>query len=262
KEGTLLAVRNFATNQDETHFSILQVASVRPVHYALGESPTGYPGFVMEAARNIATDWSSQEERSEEDTTIIRCVALPTGMELVESRAGRSLNEDQAIPMIGSDARVLTTDATLEIINREISPTADFVFQAGRWLVDQGVPIYARSEDFIRLHFGVFGFTGAGKSNLLSTYLAALFGSSRERQHPVKVVVFDLMSEYTVLLLDELLSSQNACILATHEHAFPGPVVDFLSGSAVQERNALDCFLTSTLYPRPLERIREHFRPA
>src|SRR5947209_19703863 len=107
KEGTLLAVRNFATNQDETHFSILQVASVRPVHYALGESPTGYPGFVMEAARNIATDWSSQEERSEEDTTIIRCVALPTGMELVESRAGRSLNEDQAIPMIGSDARVL-----------------------------------------------------------------------------------------------------------------------------------------------------------
>jgi DNA helicase HerA-like ATPase len=63
---------------------------------------------------------------------------------------------------------------------------------------DQQVPVYVRIEDFIRVHFGIFGFTGAGKSNLLSTYISKLL----ESPLTVKIVLFDLMGEYTALLID------------------------------------------------------------
>jgi hypothetical protein len=262
KEGTLLAVQNFATNRDETHYSVLEVVSIMPIHYALGESPEGYPGFVMEAAKNIATDWTSQEERSEEDTTIIRCIAIPTGIEIVESLNERNLTQDQSLPMIGSDVRVLTNDATQEIVNREISPTKDHVFEGGRWLVNDSVPIYVRAEDFIRVHFGIFGFTGVGKSNLVSTYIANLLETARDRNRPVKIVLFDLMSEYTVLLIDQLLTLPHAWILAIGEYTFPGSVIEFLSGDNNRRQDAINHLVGSTLYPKPLERIRNNFQPA
>jgi len=262
KEGTLLAVQNFATNRDETHYSVLEVVSIMPIHYALGESPEGYPGFVMEAAKNIATDWTSQEERSEEDTTIIRCIAIPTGIEIVESLNGRKLTQDQSLPMIGSDVRVLTNDATQEIVNREISPTEDHVFEGGRWLVNDSVPIYVRAEDFVRVHFGIFGFTGVGKSNLVSTYIANLLETARDRNRPVKIVLFDLMSEYTVLLIDQLLTLPQAWILAIGEYTLPGSVIEFLSGNNTRREDAINHVVGSTLYPKPLERLRNNFQPA
>jgi hypothetical protein len=262
KEGTLLAVQNFATNRDETHYSVLEVVSIMPIHYALGESPEGYPGFVMEAAKNIATDWTSQEERSEEDTTIIRCIAIPTGIEIVESLNGRNLIQDQSLPMLGSDVRVLTNDATQKIVNREISPTEDHVFEGGRWLVNNNVPIYVRAEDFVRVHFGVFGFTGVGKSNLVSTYIANLLETARDRNRPVKVVLFDLMSEYTVLLIDQLLTLPHAWILAIEEYTLPGSVIEFLSGDNNRRQDAINHLVGSTLFPKPLERLRNNFQPA
>jgi len=204
KEGTLLAVKNFASNQNETHYSILEITSIMPIHYALGDTLEGYPGFVMEAARNIATDWTSQESVSEEDTTIIRCIATPTGAEIVESISGRRLEIASTIPMVGSDAKVLTSEASQEIVNREISPAQDEVFEVGMWLVDNNIPIYVRAEDFIRLHFGIFGFTGVGKSNLVSTLIAKLLETANTSNNPVKIVIFDLMSEYTALLVDQL----------------------------------------------------------
>lgn len=54
KEGTMLAVPNYATTRDEIHYSIIEVTAIKPIHYAIGEDPKGYPGFVVEAAKNAA----------------------------------------------------------------------------------------------------------------------------------------------------------------------------------------------------------------
>jgi len=256
KEGTLLAVKNFATDRNATHYSVLEIISIMPVHYALGGSLEGYPGFIMEAARNLASDWTSQEDRSEEDTTIIRCIAIPTGIEIVESQNGRNLSSDRSLPMIGSEVRVLTSDATKEIVNRDISPE-DYVFEGGTWLVNDTVPIFVRTEDLIRTHFGIFGFTGAGKSNLVSTYIANILTSSQQRRHPVKIVLFDIMSEYTALLIDQLLELEHAWILAIGENTLPGSVVEFLSGRNEQRQNAINHLVGSTLYPKSLEKIKD-----
>ncbi len=262
KEGTLLAVKNFASDQNETHYSILEITSIMPIHYALGDNIDGYPGFVMEAARNIATDWTSQEDISQEDTTIIRCVATPTELEVVESISGRHLDAESAIPMVGADAKVLTSEAAQEIVNREISPARDVVFEGGRWLVDNNIPIYARAEDFIRLHFGIFGFTGVGKSNLVSTLVAKLLEVANTSNNPVKIVIFDLMSEYTALLVDQLIQIPNAYLLAIGEYTLPRRVIEFLNGDYSQRENAINDFINTTLFPKPLNHLRHLFREA
>jgi DNA helicase HerA-like ATPase len=262
KEGTLLAAKNFATSDLETHYSILETTSVMPIHYALGENVEGYPGFVMEAARNVATDWISQETESLEDTTIIRCIATPAGLEIAQDTKKSALCGEQSLPMIGSDVRVLTSETTQEIVNREISPEVDHIFVGGNWLVDNSIPIYVLVDDFIRVHSGIFGFTGAGKSNLLSAYVTKLLKAQQQPKKSVKVVLFDLMSEYSVLLLDQLVELPHAYVLAVDEYSLPSRAIEFLRGNSREEQNAASDLSNTALYPRPLLVLRDKFAPA
>ncbi len=60
------------------------------------------------------------------------------------------------------------------------------------------IPIYLDFESMVRYHFGIFAFTGAGKSNLLATTLRRILTHDPE----IKVVLFDISSEYPFLLMD------------------------------------------------------------
>ena len=179
KEGTMLAVPNYATTREETHYSIIEVTSIKPIHYAIGENPNGYPGFLMEAAKNAAQDWTGQDDESTEDTTTIRCTAIPTNLEIVEYRNGNfSFEPEENIPMVGAVVRILDTEPTQQVVNRDIDLEAeqDGLFAGGTLIRDEDVTAFVRTEDFVRVHFGIFGFTGSGKSNLLSTYVSELLG--------------------------------------------------------------------------------------
>src|SRR5690349_17196862 len=69
REGAMLAVPNFASSQLEQRLSILEVVTILPMHYGLGEDTRGFPGFVIEAAKSAANDWEAQESEATEDTT-------------------------------------------------------------------------------------------------------------------------------------------------------------------------------------------------
>src|SRR5436309_14785916 len=64
--------------------------------------------------------------------------------------------------------------------------------------IDEKIPIYLHFEAMVRYHFVIFAFTGAGKSNVLSNVLRRLL----IQQSEVKVIVFDISSEYPFLLMD------------------------------------------------------------
>jgi hypothetical protein len=68
---------------------------------------------------------------------------------------------------------------------------------------DDKVRAFLDVEGLLKVHFGIFGFTGAGKSNLLSTLIQKLLTKSTA---PVKIIIFDLMGEYTGLLVDQLVT--------------------------------------------------------
>lgn len=255
REGTMLAVPNYATTRDEKHYSILEVTALKPIHYAIGENPSGYPGFVLEAAKNAAQDWTGQDDESTEDTTVIRCTAIPTNLELFEGKEGqRSFQEEENIPMVGSVVQVLDTGPTQQVVNRDIDLVTekDRLFIGGTLLRDEDVKTYVRVEDFVRVHFGIFGFTGAGKSNLLSTYIAKLIASPIT----VKVVLFDLMGEYTALLIDLINSIDGAYVLCIGERTLPEPVFNFANArdkTRLSVRGAAEAYARFTLLPKALK---------
>jgi len=62
------------------------------------------------------------------------------------------------------------------------------------------IPIYIDFENLVRYHFGVFAFTGGGKSNLMSNILRRILLHTQD----TKIVIFDISCEYIFLLLDIL----------------------------------------------------------
>lgn len=203
QEGTLLAVPNFASNGTLRHYSIVEVVTVLPMHYALQGGAQGYPGFVVEAARSAAHDWESQEESSTEETTKIRVVAIPTNLEIVEPlMADPYLNSESNIAMVGSKVNILDSAYTNCVANNGIDREHEQNLTViGTMARDESVEVLLRIEELYRTHFAIFGFTGVGKSNLLSTIVAKVL---RDAAEPLKLIFFDLMSEYTGLLIDQL----------------------------------------------------------
>jgi len=259
KEGTLLAAKNFSSDEKGTHYSILELTSIKPIHYALGNNIDGYPGFVMEAARNISSDWISQESESSEDTTIIQCIASPTEKEIFINNEKWEPKSDKSIPMIGTEVKVVTAHVTQKIINIGLSER-DNIIESGKWLVDEKTPIFVTIDDLIRVHFGIFGFTKAGKSNLLSTIIAKIIEGSEKRKIPIKIVIFDLMSEYNVLLIDQLDKLKNGFLLGIGKPTFPGSVIERLERPEIAN-NAVQDFIASSLYPQELEKHQALFTP-
>lgn len=259
KEGTLLAVRNFNSDGKSDHFSVLAVNSVMPVHYAMDPYASGYPGFELEAARNIASDWTSQDDKSNEDTTIIRCNATPTGIEVVQSMTSSIIADDLSLPMLGQEALILTSEAAEEVINLEISSYKKEVFEGGKWIPDSQIPIYVENDGLLRLHFGVFGYTGAGKSNLISTYISNIYKLQGKKGESVKIVLFDLLSEYSTLLVDQIAILDHAFLLGVGDATFPGSVSNYLSGDEKYLDAAAKDIANTSLYPRELSQRKDQF---
>jgi DNA helicase HerA-like ATPase len=147
---------------------------------------------------------------------------------LLEDKSGtRTFASEENIPMVGAIVRILDTEPTKQVVNQNIlEAEKDRLFEGGTLIRDERVPVFVRVEEFLRLHFGIFGFTGAGKSNLLSTYISKLLKSKT----PVKIVLFDLMGEYTGLLIDLLNdpSLEQSQLIALGEQTLPAPVVRLL----------------------------------
>jgi hypothetical protein len=266
-ESAMVIVPNFAGNDEEIHYSILEITSILPMHYALGSDTSGYPGFVVEAARNAGQDWMIQDSISTEDTTKIRCVAMPTNLEIVERpfASGEAnepiIQEESNLPMVGHPVYLLNAATTERVANKDLDLERDNVIQIGNLVRNPEVHAHLRVEELIKVHFGIFGFTGAGKSNLLSTLVRKLL---TESQTPLKVVIFDLMSEYTALLLDLLVELDHARIINLGAQTVPGSVLEHFddrNNGRRLERAASD-FLRSTVLPKTLKRQQDELLPA
>lgn len=264
-EGAMLAVPNFSGNDNEAHYSILEVTGILPMHYALGNDMSGYPGFVVEAARNAGQDWTTQTDASTEDTTKIRCVAVPTNLEIVEKPFGKDdhapkIQEEGNVPMVGHQVCLLNTSMTERIANLNIDLEHDNAIQIGTLVRDPDVRAFLRVEELIKVHFGIFGFTGAGKSNLLSTLVRRLLTESKE---PVKIVIFDLMSEYTGLLLDQLVGLAGARIINVGAQTVPQSVLGYYTQCTQDtlKQATIDLVNTTVLSKRIKQRQSELHRP-
>jgi len=283
REGSLIAVRNFS-DRPRSHdgspegnrqvsyeeYSILQIDQVHPWHYAIqGTGDQGFPGFTTAAAESARRDWTEMDEVNRDDVSRIRCMAIPLRLAFNRNAQNGELPEcfpDRSMPMPGYEAQLLTPEMTESIVNRGLDTAA--CVELGRHVVQQDVSVRIHVPGLLRLHFGVFGFTGAGKSNLISTLARKTLSGppNREGKTVHKIVVFDLMDEYTGLLIDQLVRHQYSRLIVGGRKTLPECVLKACQAVARQdenaERKALEAardWADSLILPRELSLRRADF---
>lgn len=258
REGSLIAVKNFASTDEEDRYSVMRITSIMPRHYAMMAGKDGYPGFVEEAAMSASKDW--EQDRPIEDTTKIECDAIPSTFEIRKPRltgGEPAMARESNMPMPGERVRVLDIEWTRRIINHDLQKRTDEVITVGNLTNSKDVDILAIWDSMIRTHFGVFAYTNAGKSNLLSTVASKV---SSKAGNSAKIVIYDLMGEYSALLIDVLSARADACVVFLSDRAVPRSVSAFWSDPTDKNLDtAANDIVKTTILPKMLATQREKF---
>ncbi len=213
EEGMLVAVRNFRASQKQQRYSLMVISRVWPEHYGLkGLSDSSYYPMQFEIIQQSVHDWDT----SDKSTMMVQISALPVNYDmLTDGETEPRYEKGFSYPVIAAEAQILNRDMIGHMYNQRIlaklgynakTTTSDAykdprigtiqMFESD----EEKIPIYVDFEAMVRYHFGIFAFTGAGKSNLLSNILRRIL----IHEPDVKVVVFDISSEYPFLLMDLL----------------------------------------------------------
>lgn len=260
REGALLAVKNYDSNSYSNSFSILELTTALPRHYALGSSASdaerAFPGFVIEAAKNARIDW--EQEEPIEQTTKIRGDAICTGLQLTINGNESKLEADNSLPMVGEDAHMLTDEQIKRIVNKGLVETGINTITPCNLIINKEIPVHIATEDLLKTHFGIFGFTGSGKSNLISNIIYNLCNIGE----PNKVILFDLMTEYAGILIDVLHQNEDAYILYLSKDSLPGSqsLEAYLRGDKSKINEIVDSFAKTLLLPKDLVESRLKFK--
>jgi len=246
EEGMLLAVKNFKqSTQGAERYTLMEVSRVWPEHFGLrGLSDHGYYPMQFEIIEQSEDDWQTDDK----STMMIQIDAIPINYDLIlNDKCEFEFIKGFSYPVVGSPIYLLNSEMINRVYNKKIADKLQIdtsktvedakvdprlglikMFQASRTVI----PIYVDFEKLVRYHFGVFAFTGGGKSNLMSNILRRILLHTDN----TKVVVFDISCEYVFLLLD----------LLTHP--------DIPSKVVLEHRiDSLEQFFNSVVKPREYE---------
>ena len=214
EEGMLLGVRNFkAKKYGGKRFTLLEVSRIGPEHFGLrGLSEQSYYPYQFEIIEQSVADWDTDDKA----TMIIQLSAIPLNYDLILDGPEQQYVKGFTYPVVGERAFILNKSTIHRMYNRKLLDELGLVWnekiattyearkdpRVGTIKMFQeeagAVPIYVSFERLVRYHFGVFSFTGGGKSNLLSNILRRIIYHSKQ----TKTVIFDISMEYPFLLQD------------------------------------------------------------
>jgi DNA helicase HerA-like ATPase len=274
EEGMLVAVNNFKqAEKDSERYTLMEVSRVWPEHFGLrGLSNHGYYPMQFEIIEQSEDDWQTNDKT----TMMIQIDAIPINYDLIlDKKCEFKFVKGFSYPVVGSSCYVLNSEMINRMYNQRIAEklgvdtteTAEDaradprlglikMFEASK----TAIPMYVDFENLVRYHFGVFAFTGGGKSNLMSNILRRLLLHSED----TKVVIFDISCEYTFLLLDMLADPDvNAKVVLEHRidsmDQFYNSVVKPREYEADQRtKTGLQCIMDQgklAYYTRPRQQI-------
>lgn len=230
EEGMILAVKNFRnknndngnnsidltpTEQKET-YTLLVISRIWADHYGLRalSDHTYYP-MQFEVIEQSVPDWDTDDK----STMMIQASAIPINYDLVvypndESNGNMKYEYKKGFtyPVIGDRAFVLNAKTVSQMYNQKILKKMGLENETDTLKLDtfkigtikmfedsiEKIPIYVDFDNIVRYHFGIFAFTGGGKSNLLSNILRKIIHNTED----IKIVLFDISCEYPFLLMD------------------------------------------------------------
>jgi hypothetical protein len=227
----LLAVKNFKhAEENMERYTLMEISRVWPEHFGLsGLSDHGYYPMQFEIIEQSEADWQTDDT----STMMIQIDAIPINYDLIiGGDCDFEFVKGFSYPVVGSPIRILSSEMINRMYNQKIAEelgvnaietSADAHVDPRLGLVKMfeaskvPIPIYVNFEKLIRYHFGVFAFTGGGKSNLMSNVLRRILLHTAD----TKIVVFDISCEYTFLMLD-MLADPNVNAKVVLEHRIEG----------------------------------------
>ncbi|MFW9887202.1 MAG: ATP-binding protein [Candidatus Thorarchaeota archaeon] len=219
EEGMMIAVRNFkgqaksAKRKGVQRFTVMVISKVWPLHYGLGGiSDSHYYPMQMEMIEQAVPDWDTDDQA----TMMVHLTAIPINYDLIVPEKGEiEFRKGFSYPLIGDRVHVINLETVDLIYNGRVrealglkkkatsaDPKKDPRVGILRMFMDseKEVPVLVDLYKLLRYHFGVFSFTGGGKSNLLSNLFRRILYHTKD----TKLVIFDVSCEYPFLLSDVL----------------------------------------------------------
>ncbi len=220
EEGMMLAVPNFRGKSKKSiksniqRYTVMVISKVWPQHYGLrGVSDSHYIPLQLEVIEQAVEDWDTDDQT----TMLVEMSAIPINYDLVVMPDGEiEFRKGFSYPLLGSKVFVLSMETIDHVYNARVrealgvtrkrtvsDPRKDPRVGVLRMFQESEaeIPVYVDLEKLVRYHFGVFSFTGGGKSNLLSNLFRRILYHSPD----TKLVIFDISCEYPFLLSDVLL---------------------------------------------------------
>ncbi|GAH04738.1 unnamed protein product, partial [marine sediment metagenome] len=211
--GMILAIENFKSTPEEgKRYTLTEIARIFPEHFGLrGLSDYSYYPMQFEIIQQSVSDWRSNDKSS----MMIQIQSIPINYDFVLTDEGVKYEKGFTYPIVGEIVHILNKDTINQMYNqrvldkigvniKNIPDVSDArrnsrlgtikMFEASKTMV----PIFIDYENLVRYHFGIFAFTGGGKSNLVSNILRRLVYHGQD----TKIVIFDVSCEYPFLLMD------------------------------------------------------------
>jgi DNA helicase HerA-like ATPase len=249
EEGMLLAVRNFKGQSKKSvkdkveRYTVMVISKVWPLHFGLGGiSDSHYYPMQMEIIEQSVSDWSTDDQA----TMMVHMTAIPINYDLIiDSKGDISFKKGFSYPLIGERVFVINMDTVDFIYNHRVKESIGFTKKQTsadprkdprvgvlRMFMEseKEIPIYVDLPKLVRYHFGVFSFTGGGKSNLLSNLFRRILYHSED----TKLVIFDISCEYPFLLSDVFMDPKIPSVIILEDEA---KTADHFSRSIVKPRD-------------------------
>jgi len=220
EEGMIIAVKNFKSkfNNQQTItncFSLFVISRIWPDHYGMrGLSDSTYYPMQFEVIEQSVEDWATDDK----STMMIQISAIPINYDLLVNYTDDGEIKCEYVkgfsyPIIGDTVFLLNAKTVSQMYNQKVMKKMNWDANNNNCTNSEGpelgiikmfenspekIPIYVHLDNLVRYHFGIFAFTGGGKSNLLSNLLRKILLHTKD----TKILLFDISCEYPFLLAD------------------------------------------------------------
>lgn len=249
-QSDLLAVPSHSGTKGKEVRGILKIIRKQPYDFdlvQLGNVDNVDPETASKIIRKSFNDLKNLfgEERDKDKKVLV--YATRTNLSLINVAEDKwKLQTDEQLVRRGGDAQILSEKLLSDVYNNKID--LDSSFSPGKLLGREQVDILLDTTNMITKHAGVFGYTGVGKSNLVSCIISKLL----EARNNANVVIFDLEDEYSGLLVDCLGSEKvSGLICFADRDSIPKKIAEYMEGKG-DAGSAVKQFVDQMMLPSDL----------
>ena len=234
KSSSLFKVMNHGSTKEEEIFSIMRTVFTEVVNRRIMDLEEKFmEGMAVypERQTDVAKEVFGEIMKSVNDETFISIMVQQTGLSVSRKKVDKKWVskkipfKSSQRPRVGAAVKILDDEELDAIYNQGMEDSGSV--RLGKL---RGVEIDIKLDvrKMVTTHSGVFGFTGAGKSNMVSNIVRKLVG---EASGNANVVVFDIEEEYGALLVDCYVD-ENKFIVFVDDGSIPKNMRDYMMGES------------------------------